>query len=99
MKCYKKTWYDWLFFQFKSVFLRMGGLFISRPCCLWLAGKQVHHKLFVPHDALLRTSAVVTSHRDGRVVHSNLNKLFNTLLLKMIFILIKVSYIMFLLPD
>lgn len=72
---------------------------MSRPCCLWLAGKQVHDKLFVPHDTLLRMSAVVTSHCDGRVVHSNLKKRFNTLLLKMIFILIKVSYITFPLPD
>lgn len=78
-----------------SVLLHMGGLFMSRPCCLWLAGKQVNHKLFVPHDALLCMSAVVTSHCDGR----NLKKLFNTLLLKRIFILIKVSYITFLLPD
>ena len=31
----------------------MGGLFMSKLCCQWPAGKRVNHKLFVPHDALL----------------------------------------------
>ena len=32
----------------------MGGLFMSRPCCQWSAGKLVRYcELFILHDALL----------------------------------------------
>ena len=77
----------------------VGSSYLDHVVFGWQESKFTINCLYLMMHYYVRLLYIVTSHRDGRVVHSNLNKLFNTLLLKMIFILIKVSYIMFLLPD